>query len=87
MLHLLLVKTNQAGFITLQELSRRSGVGASALNYYTNIGLLRVADRRGNRRFYRESESIRRLHEIRRLRQEGYPLRIIRKQLQEAGKA
>ena len=72
--------------MTLQDLSHRCGVSVSTLNYYTNVGLLQVADRQGNRRLYREAQTLRQLDKIQRLRREGYPLRIIRTQLRE-GKA
>lgn len=71
------------GLVTLQDLALRAGVGASTLNYYTNLGLIQVADRDGNRRLYQEAEALQQLGEIRRLRREGYPLRIIRNQIQE----
>ena len=71
------------GLIGLQEISDRTGLSLSALNYYTNIGLLPVAERRGNRRLFVEEEVLRRIEEIRRLRREGYPLRIIRRQWTE----
>lgn len=77
------MKAAPAGLMTLQQLSQRTGVGGSTLNYYTNIGLLQVVDRKGNRRLYRESEVLRRIEQIRQLRKEGYPLRIIRKQIRE----
>ncbi len=78
-----MVKSVQSGLVALQELSRQAGMGVSTLNYYTNLGLLQVADRKGNRRLYRESEALRQIGEIRRLRQEGSPLRIIRKQIRK----
>ncbi len=77
------MKSAQAGLVSLQEISHRTGVGSSTLNYYTNLGLLQVADRQGNRRLYRESEALKRIEQIRQLRREGYPLRIIRKQIRE----
>lgn len=75
------MKSTQAGLITLQELSQRTGVGGSTLNYYTSLGLLQVADRKGNRRFYRASEVLRRIEEIRRLRRVGYSLQLIQQQI------
>lgn len=67
----------------MRELSLLADVSVSTLNYYTNIGLLQVVDRKGNRRLYRESDTLKRIEEIRRLRKEGYPLRIVRKQTME----
>ena len=69
--------------ITLQEVSRRTGATLSALNYYVNLGLLPVADRQGNKRLFRKEEALDRFKEIDRLKRDGYPLRIIRRQLRE----
>ena len=68
--------------ISLLEVSHKSGLSLSSLNYYVNIGLLPIADRRGNRRLFAESKVFARLDNISKLRREGYPLRIIRRQLQ-----
>jgi len=70
--------------ITLKEIAHRTGASLSVLNYYVNLGLLPVADRHGNKRLFEEKEMLRRFGEIQRLRREGYPLRIIRRQLQGA---
>ncbi len=75
--------TKRHGQITLQEIAQRTGVSVSSLNYYANLGLLQVVDRQGNKRLFLEADAIRRVEEIRRLRKEGYPLRIIRRQLRE----
>ncbi len=68
--------------VSIQEISSRTGLSLSSLNYYVNMGLLSIADRQGNRRLFVESQAIRHLDEISRLRREGYPLRIIRHRLQ-----
>ena len=70
---------------SLPGVARGSGVTLSTLNYYINLGLLPVAERQGNKRLFDRGAVIRRLEEIHRLRQQGYPLRLIRKQLKEAG--
>lgn len=69
--------------ITLKEIAHRSGASLSALNYYVNLGLLPVADRQGNKRLFIEKKILRDLEEIQRFRREGYPLRIIRRQLRK----
>ncbi|MBI3333809.1 MAG: MerR family transcriptional regulator [Candidatus Omnitrophica bacterium] len=68
--------------ISLKEVAQRTGSSLSVLNYYVNLGLLPVADRQGNKRLFIEKEIFRHLQEIHQLRREGYPLRIIRRQLQ-----
>ena len=40
------------GLVPIGELARRTGVATSALRYYERIGLLPLADRRGQRRQY-----------------------------------
>lgn len=75
------MKSKRSGLITLQEISVQTGVSVSALNYYANLELLRVADRQGNTRLLSKVETIRRVKEIQRLRREGYPLRVIRAHL------
>ncbi len=69
--------------VSIQHISHRTGLSLSSLNYYVNLGLISVADRQGNRRLFVESHVIHHLDEISRLRREGYPLRIIRRRLQE----
>ncbi len=71
--------------LSLPEVARQSGLTLSALNYYVNLGLLPVADRRGNRRLFAARDIRERLEAIRRLRREGYPLRVIRRQLERGG--
>lgn len=78
---------NKRSLISLQDLAARTELTPSTLNYYSNMGLISVADRRGNKRFFNESEVLDRLQEIQRLRREGYPLRIIRRHLQEGALA
>ena len=68
--------------ISLKDVAQRSGASLSVLNYYVNLGLLPVADRQGNKRLFIEKQILRHLEEIQQLRREGYPLRIIRHQLQ-----
>ena len=69
------------GYLTLQEISSRTGLGLSGLNFYVNLGLLPVADRRGNKRLFKERIVLQRLKEIKNLKRQGYPLRIIVRQL------
>ncbi len=78
-----MIKTKIKKLISLQDVSQHTGMSLSSLNYYVNLGLLPIADRRGNRRLFSESQVLQRLREISRFRREGYPLRIIRRQLQD----
>ena len=72
--------------VTLEELAKLLGISSATVNYYTNLGFFRVKDRRGNRRLYEKNE-VRELHDqIRKLRKEGYSLRIIQDRLNKGYK-
>ena len=72
--------------VTLEELVKLLGVSSATVNYYTNLGFFKVKDRRGNRRLYEKNE-IRELHEqIRKMRREGYSLRVIQERLNKGYK-
>ena len=62
--------------------SKKFKMSYQTVNHYTNLGLLVVRKREGNGRFYLEPEVSSRLKRISQLKNEGYPLRIIRKMLQ-----
>ena len=71
--------------VTSEELVKMLGVSSATVNYYTNLGLFKVKDRQGNRRMYEKNE-IRELHDqIRKMRKEGYSLRIIQERLNTKG--
>ncbi|MBI3011179.1 MAG: MerR family transcriptional regulator [Candidatus Omnitrophica bacterium] len=63
--------------ITAHEVVQRHRLSYQTLNYYTNLGLLRVAKRNGNERLYKKRDVQRQLAAVGRLKDEGYPLRLI----------
>lgn len=65
--------------ISSMELIRKFGISYSTLTHYTNLGLLRVARKNGNKRLYQVNQAKKRLNKIKELSTEGYPLKIIRK--------
>lgn len=67
--------------ISAHEIVERYDLSYQTLNYYTALGLLQVARREGNQRLYRKAEVRRRLKAIGRLKDEGYPLRLIRQKI------
>ncbi len=67
--------------ITAQDVVKKFSIKYHTLNFYTTIGLLPLLGKAGNQRMYDEDEIKRRLGEITRLSQEGYPLNLIRKKL------
>lgn len=67
-------------FITITELSRRSGVASSALRYYETLGLISSGRTGGNQRRYRRS-ALRRVAVIRVARTMGVSLGHIQEAL------
>jgi len=63
--------------LTLQEISKDINVSYQTLNYYTTLGLLHPFKRSGNKRLYDAKMVKKRLTAINRLKNEGYPLKII----------
>lgn len=70
-------------FITASDIVARYQLSYQTLNYYTNLGLLHVAKRDGNQRLYNERDIQRSLQAIGRLKNEGYPLRLISRMLSD----
>ncbi|MFE0024872.1 redox-sensitive transcriptional activator SoxR [Amycolatopsis sp. NPDC059021] len=72
--------TVQLPDLTVGELSRRSGVPASALRFYEDEGLIRSKRTAGNQRRYRR-DTLRRVTFIRMSQRVGMPLSAIREVL------
>lgn len=72
--------------VTCHELEKLLNVSGPTINYYTNMGLFNVKDRRGNVRLYEKSETCELFEQVRKMRKEGYSLRIIYKRLQQGYK-
>ena len=66
-----------SALVTANDIVRRFGLSYQTLNYYTNLGLLDVAKRDGNGRLYDPDAVERQLDAIGRLKDAGYPLRLI----------
>lgn len=69
--------------ISAQEIVKKYNITYQALNHYTNFGLLNVVAKRSNVRLYDEEEVQRRLTKIAQLASDGFPLRLIRKALND----
>ncbi len=63
--------------VSLQDLADVFTLSYQTLNYYTSLGLLIPTRRQGNKRLYSIEEARERLDKITRLKNEGYPLRVI----------
>ncbi len=72
---------NHKNLVSAKEISRRFGVTYPTLNHYTNLGFFKVVIKRGNKRFYQADEVKSKLLMISRLKNDGYPLRLIRKKI------
>ncbi len=67
--------------VSAKDISSRFGVPYPTLNHYTNLGFFKIVIKRGNKRFYEAREVKDKLVRIARLKDDGYPLRLIRKKL------
>lgn len=74
---------NRKNLVSAQEILKRFGVTYPTLNHYTNLGFFDVVAKRGNRRFYSADEIKTKLGVIEKLKNDGYPLRLIMKLLKE----
>lgn len=72
-------KRLELGLLKIGELAERAGVPISTINYYTDIGLLRVQEyMSGGFRLYNEKECLLRIKRIKELEQQGYEIRKIK---------
>ncbi|MEA3560540.1 MAG: MerR family transcriptional regulator [Candidatus Omnitrophota bacterium] len=65
--------------ISSQKITENYNISYQTVNYYTNLGLLTVRKRKGNSRLYDEQEVRKNLKRIIELKNQGYPLGLIRK--------
>ncbi|MCQ9207727.1 MAG: helix-turn-helix domain-containing protein [Omnitrophica bacterium] len=71
--------------ILSRDIVEKYNIPYSTITHYTNMGFFTVVSRKGNKRLYSEDEVKVKLERITNLVHEGYPLRLIRKMLGEAG--
>ncbi|MCX5695950.1 MAG: MerR family transcriptional regulator [Candidatus Omnitrophica bacterium] len=60
------------------EISKKYNISYQTINYYTNLGLLKVRRREGNNRLYNNREVRSGLSRITKLKSQGYSLHLIR---------
>lgn len=63
--------------ISTQEIVNKFKLSYQTVNYYTNLGILPVRKRIGNKRLYDEKEIGSSIRKIDDLKTKGYPLRLI----------
>lgn len=68
-----------AKYILAKDILNQYSITYSRLNHYTDMGLLPMVKRSGNKRAYEQRIVDKRLPLIKKLIAEGYPLGVIRK--------
>ena len=66
--------------ITVEEVAQRFDVSKATVNYYTNIGLINVHQKKKNRRLYDVEEVTKRIEKVREMLNMGYTLRLIQRE-------
>lgn len=69
--------------VSIEDLARLLGVSPATVNYYTNLGLFKIADRKGNARLYEKDTAKKLFEQIALMRKQGYSLRIIQERLEK----
>jgi DNA-binding transcriptional MerR regulator len=75
------VANKKSKIISAKDISTTYSITYQTVNHYTDLGLLPVAGKKGNVRFYNNAIVGKRLKEIKDLASEGYNLRLIRKKI------
>lgn len=68
-------------FIAVKDIEKKYNLSYQMINRYTNVGLLKIAFKKGNIRFYDRGQVENSIKKISNLSKEGYPLVLIRKKL------
>ncbi len=71
----------QDKMFSVKEIMQEYNITYQTVNHYTDFGLLPIALKKGNVRFYDKNIVEERLKKIKELTGEGYSLSLIRKQL------
>ncbi|MCK5580676.1 MAG: MerR family transcriptional regulator [Candidatus Omnitrophica bacterium] len=77
--------------INVEEVAGLFDISKATVNYYTNIGLIIVHQKKKNKRLYDKEDVSRRIEKIRNMMNMGYTLRLIQREfaladLEQAGK-
>jgi DNA-binding transcriptional MerR regulator len=73
----------ESELLSLKEVAKILRISPATVNYYGNIGLFQVAERRGNTRFYEKGDILARFEKIKSLRKQGYSLSLIQRNFTE----
>jgi DNA-binding transcriptional MerR regulator len=74
-------KRKEIDLISAKEIVSKYNITYQTVNHYTDFGLLSIVCKKGNVRYYNDSEVRDRLGVIAKLAREGYSLRLIRKKI------
>ena len=72
---------NNKNLMSAKEIAKKFGMSYPTLNHYTNLGFFHVVAKQGNQRFYHLGEVKKNFEIITKLKNEGYPLMLIKKNL------
>lgn len=67
--------------LSLKDIARLLKISAATVNYYTNIGLFLITERKGNSRLYDKKDTLARFARIKKLRKQGYSLGLIKQRM------
>ena len=67
--------------LTAKEIAKLLNISVASVNYYTNLGLFNITDKKNNIRLYDKNGILLIYKKIVEMRKEGYPLKIIRSRL------
>ncbi len=74
---------NKKRYVSSMEIVKKFGVPYSTLTHYTNLGLLKAVEKKGNKKLYQPDKIAKKLARIKKLSLQGYPLKLIKKILSE----
>ncbi len=66
--------------INVEEVAKLFNISKATVNYYTNIGLIIVSQKKKNKRLYDVADVTRRIDKIRDMMNIGYTLRLIQRE-------
>ena len=66
--------------ITVEEVAIQFEISKATVNYYTNIGLILVYQKKKNKRLYDKDDVAKRIEKIRDMMNVGYTLRLIQRE-------
>jgi len=69
--------------ITIDEVAKLHDLSKASVNYYTNLGLIDIYQKKKNKRYYDSEYVAKRIGKIRQMLNEGYTLKLIQKELRK----